>query len=242
MKSYIGTGLASLAVIFCVTVLADDPDGRKPTNRSRGGDERRTDQRSQSKSSQSHGSQSRSSQKRSSQSKGKAQNRGGDNNNRRDMDMGAIRKRIGAGVKSGKIKREDAAKMLEDLRKRGDQARGERVNNNARERKSRSNARPDFEALLRQRIEGELKKAFGEGKPSEEDARNRPAEIARDGEDGADDQRYVKYLRIHRCAVVISPKRKPGEDAHALEHIGNDDGNREIAQDAALAVATSAVQ
>ena len=79
MKSYIGTGLASLAVIFCVTVLADDPDRRKSTNRSRGG-----------------------------------------------ADMDAIRKRIDAGVRSGKIKREDAAKMLEGLRKRMETAkRGE---------------------------------------------------------------------------------------------------------------------
>ena len=79
MKHYIRAGLASLAMIFCVTVLADDSDGRKPTNRSRGG-----------------------------------------------TDMEAIRKRIEAGVRSGKIKREDAAKMLEGLRKRMEAAkRGE---------------------------------------------------------------------------------------------------------------------
>ena len=73
---------------------------------------------SRGSTSSSRGSQSRSSQQRSSQSKGKDQNRGDDNNNRRDIDMDAMRKRIEAGVRSGKIKREDAAKMLEGLRKR----------------------------------------------------------------------------------------------------------------------------
>ena len=108
MKSYIGTGLASLAVIFCVTVLADDPDRRKPTNRSRGG-----------------------------------------------ADMDAIRKRIDAGVRSGKIKREDAAKMLEGLRKRmeaakrGEDDRKKEGEEKTKERKTMQAMHPVFWANLR---------------------------------------------------------------------------------------------
>ncbi len=82
--------------------------------------------RSRGSTSSSRGSTSRSSQQRSSQSIGKDQNRSDNNNNRRDLDMDAMRKRIEAGVRSGKIKREDAAKMLEGLRKRMESAnRGE---------------------------------------------------------------------------------------------------------------------
>jgi len=301
MKSYFYTGLASLAVIFCVTVLADDSDGRKPTNRARGGDERRTDQRlqskssqsrsssrsrtssqgkqqqssrgylgasvetssrprglrirqvyahtaaaraklkkgdiilkmngsavtsnsaligrlsktkpgqkatllvssggktktvqvqlggsystrssaqsgstrsgsssksrgSQSKGSQSSGSQSRrSSQQRSSQSKGNDQNRGGDSNNRREVAMDAIRKRIEAGVKSGKIKREDAHKMLEGLRKRM-----EMTNRGGDDRKSEGENDP--RKARYQAAEREIVAAVRAGKISREEAGKR---------------------------------------------------------------------
>ena len=94
IKSYICTGLASLAVIFGVTVMADDSDDRKSSSRNRGGE--------------------RTNNNRSSQQR---------DDDRGRADMEAMRKRIEAGVRSGKIKREDAAKMLEGLRERMEAAK-----------------------------------------------------------------------------------------------------------------------
>ena len=131
------------------------------------------------------------------------------------------RKRIEEGVRSGKIKREDAAKMLEDLRKRMEAA-GRGGNNNARANQQRGGDRgnADYDAL-RKRIEAGVKS----GRIKREDAgkmlegiRKRMEAAKRGGgdkkEEGKQDPRIVRYRATEKeIAAAVKAGKLSKEDA-----------------------------
>ena len=101
-----------------------------------------------------------------------AASRGGDNNARTNQqrggdrggaDMEAMRKRIEAGVKSGKIKREDAGKILEGLRKRMEAA-------NRGDDDKKEEGKQDPRIARYRATEKEIAAAMKAGKISKEDA------------------------------------------------------------------------
>ena len=138
---------------------------------------------------------------------------GGDNprtNQRRGddrgrVDMEAIRKRIEEGVRSGRIKREDAGRIMEGIRKRMEAA--QRGNNEGRGRESQSNdrqadARKGYE-IRRKRIEEGVKS----GEIKREDAAKMLAELRkrmeaanRGGGDKKEESKEDPRLERYRAA------------------------------------------
>ena len=142
-----------------------------------------------------------------------AQRGGGDNprtNQRRGddrgrVDMEAIRKRIEEGVRSGRIKRENAGRIMEGIRKRMEAA--QRGNNEGRGRESQSNdrqadARKGYE-IRRKRIEEGVKS----GEIKREDAAKMLAELRkrmeaanRGGGDKKEESKEDPRLERYRAA------------------------------------------
>ena len=142
-----------------------------------------------------------------------ARGRGSDNprtNQRRGddrgrVDMEAIRKRIEEGVRSGRIKREDAGRIMEGIRKRMEAA--QRGNNEGRGRESQSNdrqanARKGYE-IRRKRIEEGVKS----GEIKREDAAKMLAELRkrmeaanRGGGDKKEESKEDPRLERYRAA------------------------------------------
>ena len=129
--------------------------------------------------------------------------RRGDERGRADME--AIRKRIEEGIRSGRIKREDAGRIMEGIRKRMEAA--QRGNNEGRGRESQSNdrqadARKGYE-IRRKRIEEGVKS----GEIKREDAAKMYAELRkrmeaanRGGGDKKDESKEDPRLERYRAA------------------------------------------
>jgi hypothetical protein len=139
--------------------------------------------------------------------------RGGDNprtnqrqgDDRRRVDMESIRKRVEEGVRRGRIKREDAGRIIEGIRKRVETA--QRGNGEVRTRESQSNdrqadARKGYE-IRRKRIEEGVKS----GKIKREDAAKMLAELRkrmeaanRGGGDKKEESKEDPRLERYRAA------------------------------------------